>query len=258
MLVQQANMALAESAIQILYKGKKQFAAVVIDADGGTNKSPKISLGVSDVSQATAQSNAQAAFTSVEASTLAELITNVKNFNYGTSGPLGGSENDDFIDLNDFDCQVKDALESDVIGHASASKFADDAGATNLVGAGWSNYLVWDNDTAGVYQVTLRIPTPAKGKGTVALVEVKGLTKKDATTQITNGLKRTIYDNEGNVLFTISDATPTESEMQYAPSQPVVFAGPVIVRDQALASGDAAEVDYTNTYALWGYPPNVQ
>jgi hypothetical protein len=260
MLVQQAKMALAESAIEVIYTGKKQFASIIIDADGGAGASPLVSLGVSDTNQATAQSNVQAAFTGATSSTMEDLIVAISNFSYGTPGPLGnGAETDMYVAKGDFKCRIKNALKNETIYHATVAKFVDDAGATNLVGYGYYQCLVWDNDADGVGCVTLRIPAPAKGKGQVAIRQILGLTEKSAGVQITNGLTRILYDEDSNILFTVSMATPTDAGMKYEPIEAVVFSGPVILRDVALnLATNYGDVDYTNTYVLWAYPPNVQ
>lgn len=252
MILKATSMALAESAIEVLYRGKKKFATIVIDADGGADYSPLISLGVSDTSLAQAVTNKVTAFTGASTSTIKDLIVAIQNASGGTIGA------DTEINVGDFDCRIKNALPTDAAYSASAAQFVDAAGTTTNLSSykgGWFQTLVWDNDAASTGHVTLRIPTPAEGQGPVAIRLIQGVTtQSDGTTAITSGLTRTIYNADGTTFWTITDATPTSAEMKFDLSEPIVFDGPVIIRD---TGATASEVDATSTIVAWGYPPNV-
>lgn len=258
MLQHIAAMALGESAIQVQYKGKKGFATIVIDADGGADYSPLVSLGVSDSSVAQAVTNKVTAFTGASTSTLDDLIVAINNC-------LGGTvDGDDDIKLGDFQARIKDSLRTDSLYSAAAAEFANEAGtAQNLkgyvdstTGYNWFSTLVRDNDANGVGAIYKRVPPPDISNGPVAIGTITGISSNSGTA-ITNGLVREILDDKGSVLWTYSDATPTAAEAKfYFENGPIVFDGPVVVRDSVLVATDYAEMDATTTAITWGQPAN--
>jgi len=262
MLLNYSSMALGESAIEVMYKGNKGFATIVIDANGGAGASPLVSLGVSDTDVATAVTNVVVAFTGLTTSTLDDLVVAISN-TYG-----GTVDGDDDIKMNDFQCRIKDGIRSDSIYHATVAEFADEAGtAQNLKGysdstnkSNWFSTLVRDNDAEGVYSIYKRIPEPSMSKGAIALRQIGGVSTKTGGTALDSGLKRTIYSDAGDVLWTLSVAAPTAANMAFDLDDPIVFdgAGPIIVKDECLASGEYADLDATTTYMTWGYKPNCK
>ena len=258
MLQHIAAMALGESAIQVMYRGKKSFAAIVIDAEGGANYSPKVSLGVSDTSVSQAVTNIATAFTGTSASTLDDLIVAINNC-------LGGTvDGDDDIKLGDFQARIKDSLRTDSLYSTVAAEFTDEDGTSqnlkgyvdSTTGSNWFSTLVRDNDANGVGAIYKRLPPPDIGNGPVAIGTITGISSKSGTA-ITNGLVREIFDDKGTVMWTYSAASPTAAGAKfYFENGPIVFDGPVVVRDSVLASGEYAEMVATTTAITWGQPAN--
>jgi len=252
MLLQLTKMALAESAVQVKYCGKKAFAAVVVDADGGADSSPAITLGVSDTSLAEAATNAVACFTGAADSTVNHIVAAIKNCSGGT---VGG---DDEISIGDFDCRLNCDWGAKSVYDASKTEYIDNAGTTTNYRNDWADVLTRDNDADSVGRMCVRIPPARMGSGPVGIRMITGMMSSAAAeTAITNGITRNIRDDDGNILWYVTDATPTSAELKFDLGDIVVWPFPVVVEEVMInQSTNYAEADYTTTAILWGFPPN--
>jgi len=248
-----AAMALAEGAIRVKYNGQYAYACVVVDQDGGTDSSPLIGLGVSDTSLAAAVTAVETVFTSTANTDLMnDIVNSIRWWKTTTSGAR--------VETGDFECEIKNALGNSTVDtpyHASAAKFADDDGTTtNFADGSWHDTMLWDNDSAGVYGCHLRLPAPELSKGGVVLDAIIGdLTESDGTKVESNGMRRYIYDDDGNVLWD-SGAQTTLGNANYNilagdRAEAVTFAQPIIIFDRAADSGDAANCDGTTAVARY-------
>jgi len=242
-------LALGEGAIRVKYNGPFDFASCVIDATGGTNSSPLISLGVSDTNLAAAAAALETVFTSTDGNDdMADIVASINWWRSSTSGAI--------VRTGDFACEILHALNVDTPYHVSAAKFASDAGTTtNLADGNWHDILLWDNDAAGVYQVSRRIPLPKSSKGGVKIARINGgLAKSDGTSALTSGMARRIYEDDGTVLYSSGTVAAITSDLDWRLA-PISFKNPVIVRDYAYSSGDYSDVDTVTTTILWDHIP---
>ena len=253
MLLQLATMAVGESAIEVLYKGKKAYAAVVIDADGGAGASPLISLGVSDTSLVQAVTNKVTAFTGASDSLVKHIVAAIKNASGGTV------DGDDEITMGDWDCRVKDDWEAKSCYHATLPEYTDAAGSVQFKGAGWTGTLIRDNDADTVGRICKRVPPPAISQDGVGIRTITGMMSSSATIEaaITNGITRNIRDDDGNVLWHISDASPTNAELKFDLGDIVIWPFPVIVEEVLINQAtNYAECIGSTTAILWGLRGN--
>ena len=243
-------LALGEGALRVKYNGKFKYASVTVAETGGTDASPLISLGVSDTTLAAAVSAMETVFTSTaNTDTIDDIQKSIHWWQTSTAGAI--------VKSGDWSCEVLHAIANsttDTPYHASAAKFAADAGTTtNFADGNWHDTLLWDNDAAGVYQVSRRVAHPGISKGGVVLAYITGgLAKSDGTTALTSGMQRRIYDDDGNVLYDSGAVAAITSTLDWR-TAPVAYAFPVIVRDKAYSSGDYADVDAVTTTLLWDF-----
>lgn len=229
-----------EYALNVGYAGKYKFAAVVVDADGGADESPLITMGVSDVSLADAVTNSsgKTVITCVAATTIKEILYAFRNYFDYTAAT--------WVDKGDVTCEVLDAILSEAAGNATADQWNDDAGTTTNYRNGPSPCLQWKNAAAydGTnFAIRKRVPSGTVSKGAVAIVAITG-----APTQAggCSAVTREILDDNGNVLWTVTGSDPsTSAELQYRDPtsiNTVSFGSSVIVRDRctgaALTSGN--------------------
>lgn len=244
------KMTLLEAAIQVKYRGMKQFAIVEIDADGGAGASPLISLGVSDTSLAQAVTNMVTVFTGTTTSEMRDIVANIAN---GSGGTIDA---DDDIKIGDFMCRLKNSIESDDAYHATVDMFSDDAGATtNFRSDEWEDTLLWVNDATSVGACRLKVPQPEVSEGGVGIESIAGASCDDDGTTVTTGIKRSLLDKDGNVLWTISHATlargDTDTDKDWGAL--VVFDnGPHMFKDECIDTAQAAEFEETNGVVTYG------
>lgn len=253
LIINPTAMAVAEAAIRVKYNGVFAYAAVVVDQDGGTDSSPLIKLGVSDTSLAAAVTAAETVFTSTAGTDVMNDIVNaIRWWRTTTSGAR--------VESGDFECEIKNALGNSTVDtpyHASAAKFADDNGSTtNFADGSWHDTMLWDNDSAGVYGVHLRVPGPELSKGGVVIDSIIGDLTKAAGTALDSGMRRYLYDDDGNVLWD-SGAQTTLGNANFNilagdRAAPRDWNMPVIVFDRAADSADAADCDATTAVVNWG------
>jgi len=221
MIMEMASAALAENAIEIRYDGDYDYASAVCDDSGGAASSPLISLGVSNTSLAAAVSAAQTVYTGTSTGDIQEVIAKLGIW-YDTTAARE-------VFAGDFKVRQFNSLLNDSIYHASAAKFEDDAGTTNLKNT-WTGFLTWDNNVDSTGFVTLRIPTQAEFNNVVAVKELSGHSGTSGTPTLT----RTIYNAAGTSKWSSgATATATSALMLKTFAEPVMFGGPIIVRDTA-------------------------
>lgn len=254
LILNQTAFAIAEGAIRVKYNGQRAFACVIVDQDGGTNSSPLIKLGVSDTTLAAAVTAAETVFTSTaNTDRLDHIVAAIRWWKTTTSGAR--------VETGDFECEILHAVGNALIDtpyHASAPKFEDDDGSTtNYADGSWHDTMLWDNDSAGVYGVHLRLPHPSLSKGHIAIDSIVGdLTETDGTIVNAGGMIRIIYDNDGNTLWS-SGAQTTLGLANFniiagARSGVRRWNAPVIIYDRAYTAGDYANCGATTAVAMWG------
>lgn len=238
MIMELTTAALAEEAIEIKYIGKYDYAACVIDQDGGADESPLITLGVSDTSLAAAVTAAQTVVTGSATMDIQEVIAKIGIW-YDTTAARKVLE-------GDFKCQQFNSLLNDSVYDASNPKFEDDAGTTNNLKLGWYGALTWDNNVDSTGFVTLRVPQEGEFNGAIAIKEISGCLGTSGTPTVT----RTIYDKEGTSQWSLGAvATATAATLLKTFAEPVKFGSSVYVRDTAATAAHVTATTLSVMYA---------
>lgn len=245
-------LALAEAAIQVKYIGNKLFAIVEVDDNGGVGSSPLISLGVSDVSLAQAVTNMVTVFTGAASGANSEMRDVIANIANGSGGTIDA---DDDIKIGDFNCRLKNSIESDGIYHATIPMFEDEAGTNNVRGE-WTDSLTWDNDVDSVAAIRLKIPQPTLSEGTVGIETIIGTTHQTSSgNTITAGIKRELLDKDGNVLWTDQEATLAQGDTDLNKDWGALVTydnGPMMLKDSLLTASNSSELTATDTVVTYG------
>lgn len=237
MLMQIKSAALAAGCIRIRYHGKYQYAVAVLVVT--TPEAPVLSLGVSDTDLAAAVTAKQTVFTGDGTMNMRDLIAKINNWIDTTAARE--------VLEGDFTAELYNAIYTDVVGNATASPYAADAGTLNLKNT-WQSALLKDDDAENTSFTSLMIPPPSMSKGAIALIEISGHAGTSGTPTVT----RTIYDMDGNILWSSgSIATATSALLLKTFAEPVVFDGPVVVRDTIAAY---AHNTATTMMVTYGFP----
>lgn len=236
MLMQIKSATLAAGAIRVCYHGKYAYAAAVLVVS--TPAAPVLSLGVSDTSLAAAVSAAQTVITGNGTLNHRDVVASINNWIDTTAARE--------VLEGDFTAELYNSLYTDIFG-GTASPYAAAAGALQLKNT-WQNVLVIDDDAEGFGYTSLMIPPPSMSKGPICIKEVAGHPGTSGTPTVT----RTIYDMDGNVLWSSGAiATATSTLLLKTFAEPVVFDGPVVVRDTCAT---AAHNDATTMMVTYGFP----
>jgi len=220
MLMKLKSAALAAGAIRIRYKGKYAYGSSTLVVSSAA--APVLSLGVSDTSLAAAVSAMQTVITGDATFNHRDVIASINNWIDTTAARA--------VLQGDFEAELYNSLNTDIFGGAS-SPYAADAGTANNLKTTWRDILIIDDDATGFGYTSLMIAPPALTRAAVAIKEITGHPGTSGTPTVT----RTIYDIDGNVLAS-SGAIGTATDAKLAAalpafSEPVVFDGPVVVRD---------------------------
>jgi len=236
MLLHLKAAALAEGAIRVRYTGKYKYASLTLVVS--TPAAPVLSLGVSDTSLAAAVSAKQTVITGDATLNHRDVIGSINNWIDTTAARE--------VLEGDFHAELYNSLYNDVFGGTS-SPYAAEAGTTYNLKNTWVDSLIIDNDVSGTTSVM--IPPPGTSKGFAVIKSIKGHPGTSATPTVT----RSIYDMDGNQLDTSGAiATATDALLLAALpvyDEPVVFDGPVIVRDTCATE---AHNDATTMKIQWG------
>jgi len=234
------NMALAEPALRVRYTGPFKFACVYIDADTGASDSPRISLGVSNVSLADAVTNKVLAADPGVAGTIQSVMIAIREHRDETLAL--------YVLPGDFKCEVANALLSEAAGAASGAKFSDDAGTTHNYAAGEYGCLKFDNTVpynGTRYGIRMRVPAAQISKAGVAIQNIGGV----PSGQGANAVTREILADDGTVLWSVTgSATSTAAELAFADNDaiPIGYPYPVIVRDSCITTAMSGTTAYVN------------
>lgn len=241
MIMNASQMAQAAPCIRVRYSGRYDHAALVLDSSGGTLTAPVLKLGVSNTSLDDAATNAATVITGDGTLTLRDVIASIGNWSATTA-------NHDVLE-REFDAELWNGLYTDVFGGSVNQYAASDGKSLNLKNT-WQPALLIDDKVAG--HTSLMLPPPAVSKDVCVISNIEGVPGTSGTPTVT----RTIYDKDGNALWTtgaIANATsallnpnrPTFTE-------PCIFSnGPVIVRDTC---ANVAHNTSTNVVVTWGIP----
>lgn len=208
--------ALGEGCIRVRYHGKYAYASLVLS---GTT-THILSLGVSDTSLAAAAAALQTVITDNATLTIRDVVAAINAWNDTTAARA--------VLQGDFEAEILNAIESDVFGGTTSMYVAEAGTTTNLKNA-WMNNLIIDNDVSGT--TSLRVPHPSISKASCIIKSIKGHAGTSGTPTVT----RTIYDSAGNILDSSGaiDAATDALLIAALPvyDEPIVFDGPVVVRD---------------------------
>lgn len=236
MLMQIKSAALASGAIRVRYHGAYAYAVATLTVS--TPAAPVLKLGVSDTSLAAAVSAAQTVITGNATLNHRDVVAAINNW-FDTTAARAVLE-------GDFVCELYNSLNTDIFG-GTATPYAADAGTLNLKNT-WQNALVIDDNAEGFGYTSVMIPPPSMSKGKVAIKEISGHAGTSGTPTVT----RTIYNKDGTSLWTSGAvATATDALLLKTFAEPVVFDGPVIVRDTCTT---AAHNTATTMTVMYGFP----
>ena len=242
MIMQSLAAKIGEAAIRVKYDGPYAFASLVLNVS--TPAAPILQLGVSDTSLADATSNAETVITGDATLTLQDVVAAVEMWNTSTASHV--------VQEREFECEIYNAIYTDVFGHSASANYVTAAGVLNLKGA-FVDCLIMVNTIAGT--ITVRVPPPSLSKNVITIKDISGHPGTSGTPTVT----RQILGNDGTVYYT-SGAIATATDALLKPNgvaaplffEPILFAGgPVVVRDTCATP---AHADATTMFVMWGLP----
>lgn len=238
MIMNASQMAQAAPCIRVRYSGRYDHAALVLDVSSAA--APILKLGVSNTSLADAVTNAATVITGDGTLTLRDVIASIGNWSATTASH-------DVLE-REFDAELWNGLYNDVFG-GSVNQYAAAAGSLQLKGT-WQPALLIDDDVAG--HTSLMLPPPAVSKDVCVISNIEGVPGTSGTPTVT----RTIYDKDGNALWTTGAIASATSALlnpnRPTFTEPCIFSnGPVIVRDTCAT---VAHNTGTNVVVTWGIP----
>lgn len=236
MLMHSNSAAQAAPCVRARYTGKYAYAAAVLDV--GTVAVPFLRLGVSDTSLADAVTNVATVITADGTLNIRDVVASICNWSATTASHD--------VQEGEFQAELWNAIYSDEFG-GSVNQYAAAAGSLNLKNA-WQPLLLIDDNVAG--HTSLMLPPPAMSKAPAVISNIEGHPGTSGTPTVT----RTIYDKNGNVLWT-TGAIATATDALLNPNrptfvEPVVWDGPVIVRDTC---ANVAHNTATTMQVTWAF-----
>jgi len=237
MLMHIKAASLAAGAIRVRYTGKYKYASLALAI--GTPAAPVLQLGVSDTSLADAVTNDATVITGDATLNHRDVVASINNW-------LATTASHEVLE-GDFKAELYNSLYSDIFG-GTATPYPAAAGSLNLKNE-WQNALIIDDDATGFGYTSLMIAPPSMSKGPIAIKEISGHPGTSGNPTVT----RAIYDMDGNVLVTTAAAvaSATDALLLKTFSEPVVFDGPVIVRDTCATEGHN---DATTMIVMYAFP----
>ena len=242
MIMQSLAASLGEAAIRVKYDGPYAYASLYLDVS--TPAAPILSLGVSDTSLADATSNMETVITGNGVLTLQDVIAAVEMWNTTTASHV--------VQEREFECEIYNAIYTDVFGNSGTANYVTAAGVLNLKGA-FVGCLIMVNAISGT--ITVRVPPPAVSKNAITIKDISGHPGNSGTPTVT----RQILGNDGTVYYT-SGAIANATDALLKPNgvatplffEPILFqSGPVVVRDTCATP---AHANATTMYVMWGLP----